>query len=262
LERLKENISVIDIYRIQQQKDFLLQALKSIENPITSTDQGGNITPMDLRNKPIVNACSEDKKGKPFVPSFLLTFEFFNGNLHNCLVDLATSSNFMSLSICKKLNAVPLKSDKHVIQLDKTHVKVMGELKDVMIRIATHPKFMQVIDIIVVDILEAHVFLLSRDWSKKLNGYFITDWAHLWLALKGHPNMIRIDRERYLKHIVTELETLNEPSLTYFPVLGNYSCDSNFENFSLLSSNASLNQNSNMSFQEEFPTTTEETLFC
>jgi hypothetical protein len=28
----------------------------------------------------------------------------------------------------------------------------MGELKDVMIRIATHPKFVQVIDIIVVDI--------------------------------------------------------------------------------------------------------------
>jgi hypothetical protein len=28
----------------------------------------------------------------------------------------------------------------------------MGELKDVMIRIETHPKFVQVIDIIVVDI--------------------------------------------------------------------------------------------------------------
>jgi hypothetical protein len=58
----------------------------------------------------------------------------------------------MPLFICKKLNPVPLKRDKHVIQLDRTHVKVMGELKDVMIRIATHPKFVQVIDIIVVDI--------------------------------------------------------------------------------------------------------------
>jgi hypothetical protein len=58
----------------------------------------------------------------------------------------------MPLSICKKLNAVPLKSDKHVVQLDRTQVKVMGELKDVMIIIDTHPKFLQVIDIIVVDI--------------------------------------------------------------------------------------------------------------
>jgi hypothetical protein len=88
----------------------------------------------------------------------------------------------------------------------------MGELKDVMIRIATHPKFLQVIDIIVVDIPEAYGLLLSRDWSEKLNGYFSTYWDHLWLPLKGHTNMINIDRERYLKHTVTDLETLNEPS--------------------------------------------------
>jgi hypothetical protein len=87
----------------------------------------------------------------------------------------------MPLSICKKLNVVPLKSDKHVIQLDRTQVKFIfiGELKDVMIRMATHPKFFQVIDIIIVDIPEAYGLLLSRDWSKKLNGYFSTDWAHL-----------------------------------------------------------------------------------
>jgi hypothetical protein len=107
-----------------------------------------------------------------------------------------------------------------VIQLDTTQVKVMGELRDVMIRIATHPKFVQVIDIIVVDIPEAYGLLLSRDWSEKLNGYFSTDWAHLWLPLKGYKNMIRIDRERYLKHMVTDLETLNEPSSTDFPRVG------------------------------------------
>jgi hypothetical protein len=94
--------------------------LKSIENPTTSTDQGGNITPMDLRNKPTVNDFSEDKKGKPFVPPFLLTFEVFNINLHNCLVDLRASSNVTPFSICKNLNVVPLKRDKHVIQLYKT----------------------------------------------------------------------------------------------------------------------------------------------
>jgi hypothetical protein len=137
----------------------------------------------------------------------------------------------------------------------------MGELKDVMIRIEDHPKFVQVIDIIVVYIPEAYVLLLSRDWSKKLNGYFITYWAHLWLPLKGHKNMIRIDRERYLKHTVTNLETLNEPSSTNFPVLGNYSCDSYFGNFYPLSYNFPLTQNYKMNFREEFLRTAEETLF-
>jgi hypothetical protein len=140
----------MDMCRIPQQKDFLLQALKLVENPTTSIDQEENPSLSDLRNKPTVKACSEDKKGKPFVPPFLLTFEVFNRNLHNCLVDSGESSNVMPLSMCKKLNVVPLKSDKHVIQLDKTQVKFMGELKDVMIRMETHPKFFQVIDIIVV----------------------------------------------------------------------------------------------------------------
>ena len=99
-----------------------------------------------------MNTFLEDKKGKPFVPPFLLTFEVFKRNLHNCLVDSGASSNAMPLSICINLNAIPLKKNNHVIQLDKTQVKVMGELKYVMIIIATNPKFFQVINIIVVDI--------------------------------------------------------------------------------------------------------------
>jgi hypothetical protein len=110
----------MDICRIPQQKEFLLQDLKSVENPTKRNDQEINPTPTNLVNKPTVNACSKDKKGKPFVPLFLLTFEFFNINFHNCLVDSGSYSNVMPLSICKKLNEFPLKSDKHVIQLDIT----------------------------------------------------------------------------------------------------------------------------------------------
>jgi hypothetical protein len=94
--------------------------LKLVENPTTSNDQKINLIPTDLLNKPTRNTCSEDKKVKPFIPPFLLTFEVFNMNLHNCLVDSRASSNIMPLSICKKLNGVPIKSDKDVIQLDKT----------------------------------------------------------------------------------------------------------------------------------------------
>jgi hypothetical protein len=53
----------------------------------------------------------------------------------------------------------------------------------------------QVIDVIVVDIPEAYGVILSRDWSAKLNGYFATDWSHLWLPFKGHPNKIKFDCE-------------------------------------------------------------------
>jgi hypothetical protein len=135
-----------------------------------------------------------------------------------------------------------------VIQLDITQVKFMGELRDVMIKIATHPKFVQVIDMIVVDILEAYGLLLSQYWSKKLNGYFSIYWEHLCLPLKGYKNMIKIDRERYLKHIVTNLEILNEPSSTDFPMLGNYSYDSHFRKFYPLLSDVPLTQKYKMVF--------------
>jgi hypothetical protein len=83
----------MDIFIIPWKKDFLLQALKVVENPTTSTYQGGNLTPTYPRNKPAMNAHSKDMKGKYFVPPFLLMFEVFNRNLHNCLVDSGASSN-------------------------------------------------------------------------------------------------------------------------------------------------------------------------
>jgi hypothetical protein len=56
---------------------------------MTSNDQKRNQTPTELVNKPTVNICSDDKKGKPFFPPFLLMFEVFNRNLHNCLFKYA-----------------------------------------------------------------------------------------------------------------------------------------------------------------------------
>ena len=104
-----------------------------------------------------------------------LTFEIFNRNVHNFLVDSGASSNVMPYSVCKNINAQPKMCRTKIIQLDISHVKVMGELKDVMIRLSSNSKVHQVIDVIVVDIPEAYGVILSRDWSAKLNGYFATD---------------------------------------------------------------------------------------
>ena len=82
-KKLKANVLVMDMCRIPQQKEFLLQILKSVESLITSTDPGKVPSPTDLKNKPTVNFVSLDKRGNTFVPPFLLTFEVFNKNLHN-----------------------------------------------------------------------------------------------------------------------------------------------------------------------------------
>ena len=124
------------------------------------------------------------RKSRSQTLPFLLTFEIFKRNVHNCLVDSGASSNVMPYSVCKNLNAEPQMSKTKIIQLDRSHVKVFRELKDVLIRLSSNSKLHQTIDIIVVDIPEAYGVILSRDCSAKLNGYFSTDWSSLWYHTK------------------------------------------------------------------------------
>jgi hypothetical protein len=88
----------------------------------------------------------------------------------------------------------------------------------------------QTIDIIIVDIPDTYGIFLSRDWSTMLDGYFSTNWSHLWLPYNGKPNQIKVDRERYMKHVVTKLNDSNEPIMFNHSILGNYSYDSFFGN--------------------------------
>ena len=114
-------------------------------------------------------------------PPFLLTYEIYNKNVHNCLIDSGASSNIMPKSVCAKLNITPQSSLVHIIQLDRTRVEVLGELKSVTIRLSSNPKVVQIIDILVAEIPKFYGLILSRDWSKKIQGYFSTDWSHMWL---------------------------------------------------------------------------------
>jgi hypothetical protein len=173
-------------------------------NSVTNIDKTVSQAVIKKQQTSIVNTCRN-------VPPFLLTFEIFNRNVHNCMVDSSASSNVMPWSVCEKINAEVQPSILKIIQLDRTSVKVIGEVKNVLIRLSSNPKVHQVIDIIVVDIPEVYGLFLSRDWSEQLHGYFATDWSHLWLPKNGKPNRIKVNCERYLKFTVNDLNDPNEP---------------------------------------------------
>ena len=98
-------------------------------------------------------------------------------------------------------------------------MKVVGELEDALIRLSANKKLCQYIDIVVADIPDFYGLVLNQDWSARLNGYFASNWAHMRLPHKGSPNHIKILRETYMKHNVTQLEGKNEPVIS---MLGNY----------------------------------------
>ena len=85
------------------------------------------------------------KNSKSTTPSFLLTFDIFNRNVHNCVVDSRASSNVMPLSVCKRLSGKYVLSNSQITQLDRTNVRVLRQMKDVLVRIACNPSVFQII---------------------------------------------------------------------------------------------------------------------
>ena len=70
----------------------------------------------------------------------------------------------MPLSVCKKLNATWETCPIQIVQLDRSKVKVVGRLRNVLLRLSIDPPIHQTIDIVIVDILETYGMSLSQYW--------------------------------------------------------------------------------------------------
>ena len=94
----------------------------------------------NIQSEEEINEASICGKSKSRTVPFLLTFEIFNHNVHNCLVDSGASANVMPLLVCKRINGLPKPSDGNIIQLDRTTVKVVGEMEDVLICLSANER--------------------------------------------------------------------------------------------------------------------------
>ena len=110
---------------LPQQKENILKVLETPEKE----------PPIDNQPKEEIDEASLGGKSKYKTPAFLLTFEIFSYNVHNCLVDSGASINFMPLSICKQINGQPKPTTSQVLQLDRTTVKVIREMEDFLIHL-------------------------------------------------------------------------------------------------------------------------------
>lgn len=164
LKKMKANITIFELCKITQLREQIRDSLQTIQAPQDVVNSNLKATPKEKNVKttkvvktstvkktsnldnnektteeevrklnPRANGALIGKSSRSQTPPFLLTFEIFNRNVHNCLVDSGASSNMTPYSVCKKLNAQPKMCRTKIIQLDRSHVKVMGELKDVMI---------------------------------------------------------------------------------------------------------------------------------
>lgn len=84
----------------------------------------------------------------------MLTFEIFNYNVHNSLVDSSASLNVIPLSIANKINTKWDNTNEQVIYLDNTIIRAIGEIINVLTFLSSDEQFHECINILIVDIRE------------------------------------------------------------------------------------------------------------
>ena len=112
MKKIKENISLHELTKLKQQHNFLLKELNAVlashllvvvvSKASNEMDKPPGHSLFDSSNVILIG-----DKYNSHTPPFLLTFEIFNKNVHNYLVDSGASSNIMSYLVCLKLNVSP-----------------------------------------------------------------------------------------------------------------------------------------------------------
>ena len=110
LMKTHANISMYDIlqiYPIPNSHTMNLSMSSIIPNAkqsVVANNSNNYLTSTDKGKSTADKASLIGKNSKSTTPPFLLTFEIFNRNAHNFMVDSGASSNVMPLSICKRMN--------------------------------------------------------------------------------------------------------------------------------------------------------------
>ena len=107
LKKVKANVPLFEMCKVPQQKERLLKALEASNEKLPMDNQ-----PQEEEE---IGETSIGGKSKRKHPPFLLTFEIFNHNVHNFLVDSGASVNVMPISVCKKINGQPKPSTWRVV---------------------------------------------------------------------------------------------------------------------------------------------------
>ena len=112
LKRAKANISLFEILKIPSIREILPN------NMLLNKSKEYQNHNLEICMKP-----ESQKSGTKRVPPFFQTFEIFNRNVHNCIIDSGPSSNVMPVFVCRKLNATWESCPTQIVQLDRSRVR-------------------------------------------------------------------------------------------------------------------------------------------
>ena len=112
------------------------------------------------------------------VPPFFISLNIHEMTLHNNMLDSRASHNLMPKAIMENLGLDITRPYKYLYSFDSKKAKLLGLIKDLVVRLTQIPTKSLVMDVIVIDIPVKFKMLLSRSWSTKLKGTLQMDMSY------------------------------------------------------------------------------------
>lgn len=110
LKRTRASILLFELAKITQFRNEIVNAMSSKMSKLPQQ----LITSIDIQYS-VVEGVVIGQRSRSVTSPFLLTFEIFNNNVHDCLVDSGASSNVMPFSMRQKLNIDPKKCNIQIV---------------------------------------------------------------------------------------------------------------------------------------------------
>jgi len=140
-------------------------------------------------------------KNKP--PAFYMTLEIEGYVLHNCLVDFGVATTVMPKEMCDVMGLPMTRTSTEVLQLDSTPIKIVGVIKDIVLKIHKCPSII-ITQVVVVELPPLFGLCLSREFTVKIGDYLAMDYTH-YLIPCGNKR-VRLNNEEISEFHVEKKE--------------------------------------------------------
>jgi hypothetical protein len=118
------------------------------------------------------------------------------------MLDSGASANVMSLKVMEQLGLKTTRPYGNVCGIDSKKVKVYGLCEDVEVYLIDFPHISLIMNIVVIDVLDAWGMLLSRSWSAALGSFLNMDLTHAHNPMGDGTFEILYSQERDEKHVM------------------------------------------------------------
>jgi len=190
-------VPLVELVKSEVFRNLILEALE-LETTHTSTDF------VNLQDdKPAVVLSPMIEPADINSPSFYVSWTIHDKILHNCLLDMGASHNFMPKAVMEKLGLDITRPYHDLFSFDSRKVKCLGLIKYLAITLTQLPMKSMMMDIVVADVPPRFGMLLSRGWIKRLGGTLHNDLSYATVPVFGGESR-RLYREAHLAYIISD----------------------------------------------------------